>query len=95
MDTIIRTYWIAWDNSNGTDDEKVFPAANATAAWNYYRKLAVPYKKIVACYNDHDETLSTTAIEELPSGFWSVWQDGEWINAALPDERAAIAYTAS
>lgn len=58
MDTIIRSYWIAWDNTNGTDDEKVLH--NAAAAWDYYRKLAVPYKKLVACYNDHDVTLSTT-----------------------------------
>jgi len=92
MDTIIRSYWIAWDNTNGTDDEKVF--RNADAAWDYYRKLAVPYKKLVACYNDHDVTLSTTAIKELPSGFWSVWKDGTWISAALPDEHAAIASTA-
>ena len=91
MDTIIRSYWIAWDNSNGTDDEKVL--RNAEAAWDYYRKLAARYKKIVACYNDRDVTLSTTGIKELPSGFWSVWKDGEWISAALPDERAAILAT--
>ena len=92
MDKIIRSYWIAWDNSNGTDDEAVY--RNAEAAWNYYNKLAVPYKKIVACYNDHDETLSTTSIKTLPSGSWSVWKDGDWISAALPDERAAIMATA-
>ena len=92
MDKIIRSYWIAWDNNNGTDDENVF--RNQGAAWDYYRKLAVPYKKLVACYSDRDETLSTTSIKALPSGFWSVWRDGEWITAALPDERSAIAATA-
>lgn len=92
MDTIIRSYWIAWDNQNGTDDEMVL--RNAEAAWSYYNKLAVPYKELVACYNDHDVTLSTTVIKELPSGFWSVWKDGDWISAALPTEQAAIAYTA-
>lgn len=91
MDTIIRYYWICWDNTNGTDDEKVFH--NPEAAWDYYRKLAVPYKKLCACYNDRDETLSTTKIKELPSGFWSVWKDDEWITAALPDEKSAIAAT--
>jgi hypothetical protein len=94
MDKIIRSYWIAWDNSNGTDDEKVFTAAQQAAAWDYYRKLAVPYKKLVACYQDRDVTLSTTGIKELPSGFWSVWKDGEWITAAMPDRRSAILATA-
>lgn len=28
-------------------------------------------------------------IRRLPSGFWSVWIDGTWIDAALPTESAA------
>ena len=59
MDTIIRAYWICWDNSNGTDDEKVYTAAQKAAAWDYFHKLSVPYKKIVACYRDRDVTLAT------------------------------------
>ena len=28
-------------------------------------------------------------IRKLPSGFWSVWQGDNWINAALPSRKAA------
>ena len=32
-------------------------------------------------------------IKLLPkSGFWSVWVDGDWVNAALPSEQAAKAW---
>lgn len=30
-------------------------------------------------------------IKLLPkSGFWSVWVDGDWVNAALPSREAAV-----
>ena len=89
MDTIIRNYWICWDNSDGTEGE--YLTRSATDAWNHYRKLAVPYKKIEALYNDHDATLATEKVTQLPSGYWAAWRDGDWIDAALPDERSAIA----
>ena len=28
-------------------------------------------------------------VKKLQSGFYSVWINGEWINAALPNEEAA------
>lgn len=31
-------------------------------------------------------------IKKLPSGFYSVWANGVWINAALPSEEAAREY---
>lgn len=58
MDTIIRSYWVAWDNANGTDGEMMFSASKKDLAWDFYRDLSVPYKKIVACYHDHDVTLA-------------------------------------
>ena len=57
MDKIIRFYWICWDNSNGTEGEELFN--NKTDALRFFDKLTVPYKKLVACYNDHGETIMT------------------------------------
>lgn len=58
MDKIIRYYWIAWDNSDGTEGEQVI--RDRDAAIRFYLGLGnVPYRKLVACYNDHDETVST------------------------------------
>ena len=31
-------------------------------------------------------------IRRLRSGFFSVWVNGEWVNASLPTEKAAIDY---
>ena len=31
-------------------------------------------------------------IKQLPSGWWSVWFDGQWINASLRTEQDAEAY---
>ena len=55
MDKIIRYYWICWDNSDGTDGEKIL--RDRAAALHFFNRLNAPYKKIVACYNDHDETI--------------------------------------
>lgn len=55
MDKIIRFYWICWENSDGTEGEEILK--DKTAALKFFDQLKVPYKKIVACYNDHDETL--------------------------------------
>lgn len=55
MDKIVRYYWICWDNSNGTDGEEIF--RDKAKALQYFDKLNVPYKKLVACYNDHDEDI--------------------------------------
>ena len=34
-------------------------------------------------------------VVRLPSGFWSVWIDGSWLNASLPSEKAARSLAAS
>lgn len=35
------------------------------------------------------EGYSNVWVKKLPSGFWSVWVNGDWINAALPNQEAA------
>lgn len=58
MDTIVRFYWICWDGRDGIDGEEV--RRTLPDALKVYHALGdVPYKKLVACYNDHDETLYT------------------------------------
>lgn len=59
MDDIIRYYWICWDNHDGTDDEKII--RDRAAAFHFFETLPADYKKLVACYNDHDETLQTVS----------------------------------
>ena len=56
-DTIIRYYWIAWDNRDGTEDEAV--ARTLEQAEKIYAQVerTAPYVKLVACYHDRDETL--------------------------------------
>lgn len=55
MDKIVRYYWLCWDNSDGTEDEKIIRIKEN--ALRFFDKLNAPYKKLVACYNDHDETV--------------------------------------
>lgn len=31
-------------------------------------------------------------IKKLTSGFWSVWIDGDWVEASLPNEESAQKY---
>ena len=31
-------------------------------------------------------------IRKLRSGFWSVWVDGDWVEASLPNEESARKY---
>ena len=31
-------------------------------------------------------------IKKLTSGFWSVWVNGDWVEAALPSEESAKKY---
>ena len=58
MDTIVRFWWICWDNLDGTEEEEIFH--NMEKAFEFFRSLnRAPYKKITACYNDHDETICT------------------------------------
>lgn len=67
---IIRYYWIAWDNSNGTDGEVTI--RNREQAEKYFEKMVslnVPYVKLVACdvqrgdYKHSDITLKTYSQE--------------------------------
>ena len=55
MDKIIRYYWICWDNSNGTEGEEIIRSKEN--AIKFFDQLTAPYKKLVACYNDRDETI--------------------------------------
>ena len=40
--------------------------------------------------NEHD--VPTYCPECMRSGFWSVWIDGDWVEASLPNEEAARKY---
>lgn len=62
MDTIIRAYWICWDNFDGTEGEQLIKTR--TEADKAFDALAVPYKKMVACYNDHDEDIKVLKMSE-------------------------------
>lgn len=55
-DTTVRFYWIAWDGRYGDEGEEVRRTLHE--ALKVYNALGdVPYKKLVACYNDRDEDL--------------------------------------
>lgn len=50
---IVRFYWVVNDNHDGTETEETFRTKEAALA--YYRGLgSVPYKKVVAVYDDKD-----------------------------------------
>ena len=70
MSTIIRFYWVTGDCYNGTDFEVIFPATRKNDAMEYYNNTHSPFKKIVACYDDHDEELAFEKDEE----FWSKYE---------------------
>lgn len=91
MDNITRYYWITWDNTNGIDGEEIFRTRKA--ADDFFSKLAVPYKKLVACYNDRDETITTVEVKELPSGYWASFLNGDWLDASQRTQHDAIALT--
>ena len=64
MDNIIRGYWIAWDNRNGSDGED--RTTDRKKAFQIYDSLKkAPYKKIVALYNDHEETIESYTDHEF------------------------------
>ena len=67
MDNIIRSWWVVWDNSDGTEGEELFRGIAAGGyAWRCYDKqvkLGCPFVKLVACYNDHDETVELHKVE--------------------------------
>ena len=37
----------------------------------------------------------TSGIKQLPSGFWSVWIDGQWVSASAKTKEEAEAILAS
>ena len=55
MDKLVRFYWIVCDLANGGEAE--YTAKSLKEARAIYDGLNVPYKKLVACYYDRDETL--------------------------------------
>lgn len=38
---------------------------------------------------------SDFTVRQLPSGFWSVWYSGHWLEASFPSKAAAEEYIAS
>lgn len=35
------------------------------------------------------QATSEYTVKQLPSGFWSVWHDGTWLEASMPTREAA------
>lgn len=35
------------------------------------------------------QAASEYTVKQLPSGFWSVWHDGTWLEASMPTREAA------
>ena len=58
MDRIVRFWWIAWDNRDGTEGELIIRTSSKDAVKAYIDLGNVPYKKLVECYNDHDVTIA-------------------------------------